>query len=99
MTTEEQPRLRHGPNRFYRLTIRTGDGRTYWRYIRAKYQVRSPEDWANSLEGIQKSLAGLLLTESLIGFTLSRVPGERINQKVRDRSRRFSEIGIEELVA
>ena len=91
----EQPRI--VPPRIFRLSMKAADGRSYWRYIKCPYQVRSPEDWADSLVGMQNRLAELVLTEKLARFSISRVPSERINSSVRNHLVRWSE--VEGLVA
>lgn len=83
--------VRHIPPRIFRVTFKLADGRSYWRYIKCPYQVRNPEDWQDSLEGMQKRLAELLLDERLLRFTVSKVPPERIDRHVRERLIRFSE--------
>ncbi len=83
---------RHVPPRIFRVTMRTADGRTYWRYVKCPYQVRSPEDWADSLAGMQTALATLVLEERLIRFSVSRVAPERIDKHVRDHLIRWSEM-------
>lgn len=87
-----EPTERHIPPRIFRVTFKTAEGITYWRWIKCPYQVRSPEDWADSLEGMQKQLANLVLEDRLLRFTVSKVAPERIDRVVRDHLHRWSEI-------
>ena len=86
----EQPRVI--PPRIFRVTFKTTDGRSYWRYIKCPYQVRSPEDWADSLVGVQTSLAELTLEQRIARFSISLVASDRINKSVRDHLHRWTEV-------
>lgn len=79
------------PKRIFRVTFTTADGIKRWRYVRCPYQIKNPEDWGDSLVGMQTALAERLLTGSVIRFTISAVAPERTNAAAR-RSVRWSEV-------
>ena len=80
------------PPRIFRVSFRTPEGLNHWRYVKCPYQIRSPEDWADSLEGMQKSLAGLVLEARIKSFRVSVVEPERITASVRQHLVRWSTV-------
>ena len=86
---EPEPRI--VPRRIFRVTFTTAAGRKVWRYVRCPYQVKSPEDWADSLIGMQASLAQLVLAGEVERFTVSAVVPERTHAAA-NRSMRWHEV-------
>jgi len=84
------------PRRIFRLTFTRTDGRRFWRYVRCPYQVKSPQDWADSLLGMQTRLAELTLTGQITSHSISAVIPERTHAAAK-RSVRFHD--IEEVAA
>lgn len=89
--TESEGDRKPIPRRIFRLTFTTGAGIRYWRYVRCPYQIKSPEDWADSLEGMQKALAELTLTGEVERFAISAVPADHTHAAAK-RSLRWSEV-------
>jgi len=79
------------PRRIFRVTFTTAAGRKVWRYVRCPYQVKSPEDWADSLVGMQANLAQLVLAGEVERFTVSAVAPERTHAAA-NRSLRWHEV-------
>ena len=79
------------PRRIFRVTFTTAAGRKVWRYVRCPYQVKSPEDWADSLVGMQTKLAEMALTGEIERFTISAVVPERTHAAAT-RSLRWHEM-------
>jgi hypothetical protein len=79
------------PRRIFRVTFTTADGIKRWRYVRCPYQIKSPEDWADSLVGMQTRLAELVLEGRLERFTVSAVAPERV-RTAAERTVRWHEV-------
>ena len=79
------------PRRIFRVTFTTASGRKVWRYVRCPYQVKSPEDWADSLVGMQTKLSEMVLTGEVDRFTISAVVPERTHAAA-SRSMRWHEV-------
>jgi hypothetical protein len=94
---DEQTR-KPAPRRIFRLTFTKADGTRHWRYIRCPYQVKSPEDWADSLVGVQTALSEYVLEGAIRGFAIGAVAPER-TRAAAERSDRFSEIDFPRLIA
>lgn len=79
------------PRRIFRVTFTRADGTRYWRYVRCPYQVKSPEDWGDSLVGMQTALAELVLTGEVTRFAISAVVPER-TRAAADHAHRWHEV-------
>ena len=86
-----EPETRVVPRRIFRVTFTTAAGRKVWRYVRCPYQVKSPEDWGDSLVGLQTKLAELVLTGEVARFTVSAIAPERTHAAAV-KSHRWSEV-------
>lgn len=64
------------PRRIFRVTFTTADGVRRWRYVRCPYQIKNPEDWGDSLVGMQTALADMLRDGLVDRFTVSAVAPE-----------------------
>jgi len=65
------------PRRIFRVTFTTAEGIKRWRYVRCPYQIKNPEDWGDSLAGMQTALAEMVMTGVIERFTVSAIAPER----------------------
>lgn len=65
------------PRRIFRVSFTRADGTKFWRYVRCPYKTVGPEEWADSLVGMQNDLASLALTGTIDRFSISAVAAER----------------------
>lgn len=79
------------PRRIFRVTFTTTAGRKVWRYVRCPYQVKGPEDWADSLIGMQTKLAEMVRDGEVERFTVSALAPERTNAAAK-KSMRWHEV-------
>ncbi len=79
------------PRRIFRVTFTTADGTKRWRYVRCPYQVKSPEDWGDSLVGMQTKLAEMLLAGEIERYTVSAIVPERTHAAA-EKSVRWHEV-------
>jgi len=79
------------PRRIFRVTFTMTDGTRRWRFVRCPYQVKSPEDWGDSLVGMQTKLAELVLEGQLERFTISAIVPERTHAAAQ-KSVRWHEV-------
>ena len=79
------------PRRIFRVTFTTAAGTRRWRFVRCPYQVKSPEDWGDSLVGMQTKLAEMVLEGSLERFAISAVVPERTHAAA-EKSVRWHEV-------
>ena len=86
-----EPEVRVVPRRIFRVTFTTAAGVKHWRYVRCPYQIKNPEDWADSLVGVQTRLSEALRDGAVERFTVSAITPERTREAAK-KSVRWSEI-------
>jgi hypothetical protein len=79
------------PRRIFRVTFTTADGIKRWRFVRCPYRIKGPEDWTDSLVGMQTALAEMVMAGSVERFTVSAIVPERTNAAAK-RSVRWHEV-------
>jgi hypothetical protein len=86
------------PRRIFRVTFTRSDGTRFWRYVKCPYQVKSPEDWGDSLVGMQTALAERVLTGEIERFAISAVAPARTHAAA-ERATRWHEVAAATLAA
>lgn len=79
------------PRRIFRVTFTRADGSRHWRYVKCPYQVKNPEDWGDSLVGMQTALAEMVLVGRIERFAISAVAPDRTHAAA-ERATRWHEI-------
>jgi hypothetical protein len=79
------------PRRIFRVTFTMADGTKRWRFVRCPYRLKSPQDWTDSLVGMQTSLAEMVMAGTVERFTISAPPPERTHAAA-EKSVRWHEV-------